>query len=190
MNNWCDAFRQHLKSLTPSIGILLVLIGGVLPAQAEGSRNLFPAVAPSGGSNRYRTQMEWRTEVYGTRIRRRTLLKVYARQGEYILIGSSAVGVDQGDILLFHPGQVMGTIGAEILPTIPNFRCTTQPGRGRITNRIQELAGPNTIVGNSNPTGYLPCYYQAPTAGSMILRCLAPRGFRPMLMRSCRGILL
>jgi uncharacterized repeat protein (TIGR01451 family) len=178
MNDWCEDFWYHVKALTPPIGILLVLLGGSMPAQAEGSRNLFPAVAPPGGGNRYRTQMEWRTEVYGARIRRRTLLKVYAKQGEYILMGSSAVGVDQGDILLFHPGQVMGAIGSEILPPIPNFRCTTQLGRGRITSRTQELAGPNTIVGNSNPTGYLSCYYPAPTTGIYDMAMPGPSGLQ------------
>ncbi len=180
MNNCLSRCWAGCQLALP-IGILLILIAGLsdcLPAQAEGSRNLFPAVAPPGGSNRNRTQMEWRTAVYGTRIRRRTLLKVYAQQGEYILLGSSAVGVDQGDILLFHPGQVMGAIGAEILPPIPNFRCTNQPGRGRITSRTHELAGPNTIVGNGNPTGYLPCYYQAPTTGIYDIAMPGPLGLQ------------
>jgi uncharacterized repeat protein (TIGR01451 family) len=158
--------------------ITLICIAHPLAAQAEGSRNLFPAVAPSGGASRYRTHLEWRTGVYATRIRRRTLLKIYAKQNEYILMGSSAVGVDQGDILLFHPGQVMGAIGSEMLPALPDFKCTTQPGRGRITSRPHELAGPNSIIGNGNPTGYQPCYYKAPTTGIYDIAMLGPLGLQ------------
>ena len=67
-----------------------------LPVYAEGSRNLYPS-----GISGSRANLEWRTSSYGptsgTNIKRRTLLWVYANSGEYILLGSSAVGRSNGD---------------------------------------------------------------------------------------------
>jgi uncharacterized repeat protein (TIGR01451 family) len=116
--------------------------------------------------------------MYGNQFKRRTLLKVYAKQGEYILLGSSAIGVNSGDIFVFNPNRVGGLIGAEIIPTTPDLKCSSQVGRGRITNRTAELAGPTSIVGNNNPTGYIPCYYQAPTTGVYDIVMTGPMGLQ------------
>ncbi|HEY9709763.1 MAG TPA: hypothetical protein V6D48_16270, partial [Oculatellaceae cyanobacterium] len=69
------------------------------PTHAEGSRSLYPTDAGS------RASLDWRGQGAGTQpvrwlglLQFRTLLKVYARAGETIYLGSSAVGVDQGDI--------------------------------------------------------------------------------------------
>src|SRR6476646_3965254 len=134
------------------------------PAQAEGSRNLYPATTTGRRGN-----IEWRTSFYANLLRRRTLLQVYANEGEVILLGSSAVGVQQGDALVYNPGRVTGAIGNETIPGTADFQCSTQralPGapatQGQIQNRNQELAGPDTIPGGVVPNGYIPCFYVAP----------------------------
>ena len=132
------------------------------PAIAEGSRTLYPNSAPAGSS---RANLEWRTNSYGGIVLRRTLLKVYANKDEYILLGSSAVGVGSGDILVYNPGKVTGSIGSESIPGTPDFKCSSQAGRGVISSRALELAGPRSISGTGNTSGYIPCYYKAPSTG-------------------------
>jgi uncharacterized repeat protein (TIGR01451 family) len=137
-------------------------------AQAEGSRDLFPADATGN-----RAELEWRTSTYGagnTSLLRRTLIQVYANAGEEILLGSSAVGIGSGDIAVFDPGRVTGRVGAESVPTgSPNFSCATQGGgNGRIANRTQELAGPGA--------GYTPCTYTAPVSGVYYVAFYGPSG--------------
>jgi uncharacterized repeat protein (TIGR01451 family) len=156
-----------------------------LPAAAEGSRNLYPSTSPSTA---FRANTEWRNDFYGSIVKRRTLFKVYAQQGEYILMGSSAVGItgsngQKGDIWVYKPNTVTGSIGDESIPSTPDFKCTSQSGTGFISSRTQELAGPRTIdpvtlpstYGNS--TGYIPCYYQAPETGIYDVVVMGPLGF-------------
>ncbi|MBE9008635.1 DUF11 domain-containing protein [Pseudanabaenaceae cyanobacterium LEGE 13415] len=145
-------------------------------AQAEGSRTLYPS-----GASGNRANIEWRDDTLnnGT-LKRRTLLKVYANAGENILLGSSSVGTGQGDIHVFDPGRVTGAIGNETIPTTADFRCTTQrtalgnTNRGRILSRTVELAGPQSISGTGNTSGYVPCYYTAPITGVYSVVFLGP----------------
>jgi uncharacterized repeat protein (TIGR01451 family) len=159
------------------LACLALLLGSyslfIWPARAEGSRTLYPA-----GIAGNRANIEWRNSFYGNFLRRRTLFQLYAEEDEVILLGSSAVGVDQGDILIYHPGQVTGPVGNEIIPGAPDFSCidqrsqTQNPNQGRINSREQELAGPDTITdtataapGNDVANGYVPCFYVAPETG-------------------------
>ncbi|UKO97279.1 DUF11 domain-containing protein [Nostoc sp. UHCC 0870] len=165
----------NIKSFTTGAALFVgILAIGIEPVQAEGSRNLYPASSPGTA---YRANLEWRTETTGNLIKRRTLLKVYAKKDEYILVGSTAVGVDNGDIYIYNPGLVTGSIGSETVPSTPSFLCTSQTGRGKITSRTQELAGPQDINGTGNLGGYTPCYYQAPSEGIYDVVILGPRGF-------------
>ncbi|MFQ3663251.1 MAG: hypothetical protein SNJ69_12745 [Chloroflexaceae bacterium] len=179
----------------------LVLI--VLPLLAvtfvsgEGSRTLFPGPVPG----RFRVHLEWTAGTYGggdspVILARRTLLRLYARQGERILLGSSGIDVsgidggepDLGDILVYNPGTVTGPIGQEVLPDLTGtadppqvgafangFRCSAQrdavPGVGRIATRAEELAGPLP-----NPGGYDPCVYIAPVTGIYFVAFIGPSG--------------
>ncbi len=165
------------------------------PVRAEGSRNLYPASATGSRAN-----LEWRTStntanLWGGILQRRTLLKVYAEAGEYILLGSSAVDVvgtngQRGDIRVYDPGLVSGSIGSENIPGTPSFSCLNQSqttgntAQGRITSRNQELAGPDTIItpatatpGGAVANGYVPCFYQAPTTGIYDVVIYGPNGF-------------
>jgi uncharacterized repeat protein (TIGR01451 family) len=175
------------KYLSPKLRLVLILgllvvfgifsQGGTKSAHAEGSRNLYPD--PPADLSARRAHLEWRTSSYGpttpvnNSILRRSLIRVYANAGEYILMGSSSItdAVGLSNIVIYPPGQVSGKIGQETLGT-PAFDCTTQRNsigplatRGRITSRTQELAGPQAISGGGNPTGYVPCYFQATTSG-------------------------
>jgi len=98
-------------------------------AQAEGSQNL----VSSGGDRPY---LEFRTDTNGG-IPRRTIMKVYAADGETIDLGSSAVGRGSGVINYRDPSGTPGTCNAA----------------GLIANRAQEIAGP----GNGSGGTFVPC---------------------------------
>lgn len=159
------------------------------PAQAEGSRTLYPS-----GATGSRANLEWRTNPVGGLILRRTLLKVYAKKDEYILLGSSAVGVTSsstpstsGDIWVFNPGRVSGSVGSETIPGTPDFKCSSQPAIGKINSRAQELAGPKSISGTGNTGGYTPCYYMAPQEGVYDVVIYGPAGINASTDGSVTG---
>lgn len=181
----------RIRLLTCSILIVFSVVGAMV-ASGEGSGTLYQGVAPG----RFRSHLEWRTGNYGGGdspefiLRRRTLLKLYARQNETILLGSSGVGVggalDNGDIRVFNPGAVTGTIGQETIPALVGpavqgvfangFSCVSQrnavgDGRGRIGTRAQELGGPLPNAG-----GYAPCVYVAPVTGIYDVVFTGPAG--------------
>lgn len=143
---------------------LMVLICSGKLAHAAGSRDLYPQ-ADESKFQAARANLEWRTNLYGNLLLRRTLLHVYAAAGEQILVGSSAVGQGSGDILIFNPGHVTGAIGAENIPATADYKVSAQAGKGAITTRAQELAGPRSADGTGNTSGYVPGVYSAPTTG-------------------------
>jgi hypothetical protein len=118
-------------------------------------------------------------------VRRRTYLQVYAAAGEQLLMGSSAVAVGAGDIVVYDPGVVTDT-DADPLPPVTTgvngFRCSDQragsgiAAQGRITTRAQELAGAQAVSGGGNPTGYVPCSYAAPVSGVYGIAFYGPSG--------------
>ncbi len=169
------------RTLIAVVLALAVFAAGAGLARAEGSAQLYPvnatcAANSAGGS--CRANIEWRTDAYGpasgAQVRRRSYMQVYASAGEVLAMGSSAVGVGSGDILVYNPGVVTDS-NAEPLPAIVTgtngFRCSDQraasgiAAQGRITSRAQELAGPQAVDGSGNLTGYVPCSYVAPTTG-------------------------
>ncbi|MGI0486119.1 hypothetical protein ACN4EK_11825 [Pantanalinema rosaneae CENA516] len=171
----CRWLTYACRGLAGMATVILSTVGAIAPGQAEGSRSLFPN--PTG----FRANLEWRTGQYNL-LTRRTLLRVYARQGEVILLGSSAMGVNNGDILVFDPGVVPFTpVGQEVVnPAAAAFQCSTQnalnPAQGVISNRTQELAGPDTVPAGGVANGYTPCVYQAPTTGFYTVAILGPAG--------------
>lgn len=171
-----ESLAQAPRKVSIKQLLLLAILSGsvclpVKTAWAEGSRDLFP----SGGQGN-RGHIEWRSD-FSAGFLRRTLFQVFAEQGEYILVGSSATGLNRGNIEIFHPGMVSGPIANETLPTTASLSCTTaQPGRGFIANRSQEIAGPVSIDGTSNTAGYQPCFYQAPVTGIYTVAMYGPSG--------------
>lgn len=169
------------KRLIASLAFgLCTVVCGLQPALAEGSRDLY-----RNGATGNRANLEWQTgEKYGpvtpvnNSLLRRTLLQVYANKDEYILLGSSAVGVGSGDILIY--GSKSGRIGDETLSD-EKFKCSTQrvstgiANQGKITTRNQELAGPDTIPATVT-NGYVPCYYKAPASGIYYVVIYGPNG--------------
>lgn len=145
---------------------LLSPVGTVL---AEGSKD----TVDNGGK---RANTEWRTNTTAGYYRR-TFFRVYANSGEYILMGSSAMGVGSGDIVLYRESQVANSqIAPATLATItPTFRCstyrTTHAGAGTLDTRAKELAGPA-----SNTGGYTPCVYQATETGTYWVGMYGPDG--------------
>ena len=173
-------------ALVAAAGLSSLVVPG--PASAEGSRDFYPDSATCGSAGSCRANIEWRTNSYGpagSTILRRTLFTVFAKQGELLEMGSSAVGVGSGDIVVWNPGQVADDQAAS-LPAVTSgtngFRCSDQraePGAqaaaGRITSREQEQAGPQSVTG-ANPTGYVPCHYQVPTDGLYKVAFYGPAG--------------
>lgn len=167
--------NRHRKLLGSLALSLCALSSWTQIAQAEGSRTLYPSSATG-----HRANLEWRTNTYGNIMLRRTLLKVYANQGEYILLGSSAVRIGSGDIFVYNPNRVTGSIGNETIPDTADFQCTSQTGRGFIANRTQELNGPlavsSSVTAHRNNSNYVPCYYQAPSTGIYDIVFYGPAG--------------
>lgn len=100
--------------------------------RAEGSNDL----VSSGGNRPY---LEFRNDTNGG-ILRRTVMKVYANEGETINLGSSAVGIGSGVINYREPD---GTAGS----------CGTGADGGLIADRNQEVAGPGDGTGGT----FIPC---------------------------------
>jgi uncharacterized repeat protein (TIGR01451 family) len=153
-------------------------------AYAAGSQNLWPASSPAAA---WRANTEWRTSTYGSGLlTRRTLIKAFLNSGEVLLLGSSSVGQNNADILVYNPGAVTGAIGTETIPALgsENFSCNAQrtgggapANQGRILNRTAELAGPDTIPAGGVVGGYVPCHYTAPSTGIYDIAFLGPNGF-------------
>lgn len=108
------------------------LLSGILPAQAEGSKEL----TSSGGRRAYLTYATSGT-YFG--VLERTTIYVYADAGENINLGSSANGLTNGKIQYTKPDGSIGT-------------CSTTGVTGSIIDRSQELIGPFPTAG-----GYKPC---------------------------------
>jgi uncharacterized repeat protein (TIGR01451 family) len=169
--------NQQKRLITSLAFGLCAVVCGFQPAQAEGSRDLYP-----NGAGGYRGNLEWQAgKAYGptapvnNSLLRRTLLQVYANKDEYILLGSSAVGVGSGDIIIYGSKSIQ--IGSETLSD-EKFKCSTQStsNQGKITSRTQELAGPDTVPSGSVTNGYIPCYYKAPSNGIYYVVFYGPNG--------------
>jgi len=166
-----------LRFLSPffafiAVILLLAALFLSLPPQkawAEGSRELYT----NGGK---RALTEWRTNTTAG-LYRRTFFRVYARAGEQILMGSSAVGVGQGDIVLYRPEQISSSqiAPAALGDILPEFKCSTyrlsKPGAGQLDTRAKELAGPLPAAG-----GYLPCVYTVNQSGVYWVAMYGPDG--------------
>lgn len=177
---------QHTSMGLRYFWMILLMLAALCAAPhvwAEGSISLFPANATGNRAN-----LEWRTSSYGGGLlKRRTLLRVYANQGEYILVGSSAVGVTSGstsgDVVIYRPSEISQSggspVGQETIPAYnagTDFEASSQSGRGVITSRAQEIAGPNSVTGDANPNGYTPVYYVAPVTGAYWVVFTGPNG--------------
>ncbi|MBJ7595755.1 MAG: hypothetical protein JF886_13020 [Candidatus Dormibacteraeota bacterium] len=165
--------RTVIAALVASVVALL----SVPAALAAGSATLYP-----NGVAGTRANTEWRTSTYGGgAVFRRTLLHAYATAGEYLLMGSTAIGVGAADVMVWDPGLVAGTVGLESVPTTTSYSCAAQrstsgvAAQGKIVSRGEELAGPDTVP-SSVPNGYTPCYYQVPSTGIYSIAMIGPSG--------------
>ena len=158
-----------------SIGVLIASAVNVL---ADGSQNLYPS-----GATGSRANTEWRTGSDGNgAILRRTLLHAYATAGEFLLVGSTAMGQGAADILIWDPGLVTGPPGNETIPGTSSFSCAAErlssgiAAQGEITSRAEEIAGPDTVPAGGVTNGYTPCVYAAPSTGVYSIAMVGPAG--------------
>ncbi|MDJ0800987.1 MAG: hypothetical protein QNJ51_29975 [Calothrix sp. MO_167.B12] len=165
-------FRKPFSLLLAGFTSLVCASSFSLPVYGEGSRDMFPS-----GAQGNRGSILWRGGTTSSGFKKKTLLRVYAEKDQYILVGSSAVGVGSGNILIYNPNTITGGPAKENLPSTANFNCVSQqPGRGFISSRAQELAGPKSIDDTGNTNGYTPCYYQAPATGVYYIAMYGPSG--------------
>jgi uncharacterized repeat protein (TIGR01451 family) len=169
---------KRTRRVAKALSVAAFTLAGLssAPAFAEGSRSLYPATYPATGS---RADLDLTldatpaTAPYVGVTNRRQFIYVYAKAGEYILLGSSNRGAG-GDIFVFNP-QSFGTKGAETIPATADFTCSapTPPAGsfsggtlGTITDRTAELGGPNSADNSATvANGYAPCAYLVPTTG-------------------------
>ena len=150
-----------LKTLLVSL-----LLAAAMPVLAEGSRSLYPLGYEAAHTDEGRANLDLAGAgtVYLNVVPRRTFIYVYALAGENILLGSrNRTAVNVGNILVYNP-QSFGTKGNETIPGVASFTCNTGT-TGLIDTRVKELAGPQSISGGGNPTGYVPCVFTAPSTG-------------------------
>jgi hypothetical protein len=168
------------RCCTLLLAALLVLVGVASPAAAVGTRDVYTTSdTVCDATHPCRAPIEWRASVYGpaagTNIPRRTMFTVFAKAGERIMLGSSSVGWDLADAVVWNPGQIADTM-VMALPAVVNgvngFSCQAQRAAnpsmtalGQIRTRAQELAGPRSADGAANTDGYVPCVYDAPVTG-------------------------
>jgi uncharacterized repeat protein (TIGR01451 family) len=175
MAHHAHVHRRGFAAALLSCGVLIATAVNVF---ADGSQNLYPS-----GATGSRANTEWRTGSYGAgAITRRTLLHAYATTGEFLLVGSTAMGLGEADILIWNPGLVTGTPGNETIPGTASFSCAAQRVstgvalQGEIKSRAEELAGPDTVPGGGVTNGYTPCYYAAPSTGIYSIAMIGPAG--------------
>jgi uncharacterized repeat protein (TIGR01451 family) len=145
---------------TSLLGLLTCFVVGSIacgtkPVWAEGSKDLV-----KDGGNRPITELRTVTATGG--LTRQTIPLVYAKANEIINLGSSAVGVGSGNILLLDSA---GTIILDCK--------ATQLGKGILDTATKETNGPLPFA-----NGYDACKYQVPTGASGIytVQFIGPAG--------------
>jgi uncharacterized repeat protein (TIGR01451 family) len=161
--------RQISRRLRGVAALVVGLVALLLPAQsafAEGSFDL--DIGPGAA---LRSRLSAGGGASGPLQNAYTVLRAYARAGETIDMGSSAMGFGgSADILVYAPGTSFASATEPRtrapLPADPVFgthvySCKeSEPLNGRIASRGEEEAGPTPKSG-----GYIPCHYVAPADG-------------------------
>lgn len=130
----CRYLSVFRKNFLPALLFAWVIFEAFSPvAFGEGSRELTNGVAG------HRPWLQYRSSTSTAGIPRRNTIQVYARAGEDILLGSSALGLGNGAIEWVAPDDAAGS-------------CPTGGTAGVIDTRAEELAGPFPALG-----GYDPC---------------------------------
>lgn len=146
---------KHALRLLVLLVLAVSLLPATSPARAEGGRDML-------GRGGYRAHLEFHSEATSAGIPRQTTIKAFVRAGETISIGSSAMGVRAGDVVIRAPTD---TTPAQLWPIDPNAKTcrkrATDAAYGRIQNLAQELAGPAPAAG-----GYAPCVVTALETGA------------------------
>jgi hypothetical protein len=116
-------FLFFSKFLSKILLLLCLLCLSIVTVWAEGSKELNPA----GGDRVYLQSSTNANE--NVPFPSQGLVRVYAKQGEVLYLGSSAQGVGNGTIRVIAPNGTLYNSGASTII-------------GRINNRTEELAGP------------------------------------------------
>jgi uncharacterized repeat protein (TIGR01451 family) len=138
----------------------LFLVPGEPPALAEGSANLI-------NNTGNRAYLEAHATATTAGVRRDNEFLVYAKAGETLALGSSAMNIGVGDIEVVSPDGSVNTTCKAIQATIVG----APVDYGRIDSRAEEVAGPLPAGG-----GYVPCTIDvvAATTGIWTVRFISP----------------
>ncbi len=140
-------YQSYLRSFLLRFCFFIVLSIPVL-AWAEGSKNLFPTSSPAAARRAY--------------IADGSLVYAYAKSGEILYLGSNALDVAPGKIIVTSPTGVVTTF-------IPNGSV------GLIDTRTKELNGPSTFTAG----GYTPATVAVGTTGIWKIQFIANGSANP-----------
>lgn len=144
-------------------------------SHGSGSRDLFPAGQQPTASSSRAALMSAKKGFYPSAYQfiNRGVQKVYAVKGEKLYLGSSAQGYAAGQIKVYKPSNASrdsddGTI------IVNNGASAIGSTTGRITNRNEELIGPN--INSTVPGGYTPFVVDVDETGVWEVHFMAPAG--------------
>ncbi len=137
--------------------LLLVTVHPFRISLADGSKEL-------NARTGYRSYLIQASEDQLTGILLSNRFYVYMEPGERMLLGSSAIGIGEGDIRVITPDGITKTC-------LEVFGDAREPLAGRIMNLDQEQAGPDPKSG-----GYIPCTFvnESPASGIWEVQFLSP----------------
>lgn len=175
-------FASPAKLVTRLLALLVLtasLLPAAVPVRAEGGRDM----QRSAG---YRAHLEFHATATSGGIPRQTTIKAFVRSGESIYIGSSAMGVGRGDVVIRAPNE----------PSPPSLwpiasgartcraRAGANPAYGRIQNLSQEQAGPLPAANGYTPCVITPADTQAVGDGIWEFDFISPRPDSPLPLPS------
>jgi uncharacterized repeat protein (TIGR01451 family)/fimbrial isopeptide formation D2 family protein len=170
---------HHLRLLALALAVCLltiVALSGIVAvpaAHAEGSNNLVTDNDTGESNGGERPFLEYRTDLSGD-ILRRSVIRVYAQQGETLQLGASTMDGDLADtdasIVVVSPDDPVFTYDAGTFdPGTLNIAFTPADECGLIRTREQELAGPLPNTG-----GYDPCEVTVDAEGIWEIHFVSP----------------
>ncbi|NJM45191.1 MAG: DUF11 domain-containing protein [Alkalinema sp. RU_4_3] len=164
-SKWCSTVIKQQAQKTSLFGLLTCfvvgsivgsIVGSTQSARAEGSYELIKDYISTAD---HRPYTENRLNTTGG-LARQTIPQVFAKPGEVIHLGSSAINLGTGgNVKLYAPGDDPAT-------TTPVLDCrASQFGKGLLTTPAQESFGPKVTALDA---GYDSCKYTVPSTGGGI----------------------
>lgn len=145
-------------------------------SHGSGSRDLFPAGQLPTATSTRAALMSAKKGFYPSAYQfiNRGIQKVYAIKGERLYLGSSAQGYLNGQIKVYKPSNTQRDSDDGIVKVNNGASLLNESTIGRITNRTQELLGPN--INGTVPGGYTPFEIDVDETGVWEIHFISPAG--------------